>query len=225
MKKLVVLGLLILVALEGKELVFGTKMPPLKNLSYPLKTLTQHDQTRLIVEATNAYARHDVPQAILFYEMMIASGMENPAVLRNLSYLYGKQGSFALLDAKIQGKRGINEYLYAYGVGALEGGDGDLYTHLSPYFAYDKSGRLSLLCGYFFEQHHDQVKAATFYQAAYESAPFDPYLIYAYGRSAELLGNTEQALGLYTQAYHLSQESEPLHKASQERIQILRSPL
>ncbi|MFZ2968490.1 MAG: hypothetical protein WA080_05475 [Sulfuricurvum sp.] len=225
MKKLIGFALVMIIALEGKEIVFGTKMPPLKNLSYPLKTLSQHDQTRLIIEASNAYTRHDVTQATLFYEMMLASGMTNPQILRNLSYLYGRQGSFTVLEAKIKGKQGINEYLYAYGVGALEGGDNDLYHTFSPYLEYDKSGRLSLLCGYFFEQHHDQARAATFYQAAYESAPFDPYLVYAYGRSRELQGNAAEALRLYTQAYHLSHENEPLHKAAQARIHILKSPL
>ena len=185
--------------------------------------LTQHEQTRLILDATNAHQQHDFTQATIYYEMMIASGMKDRQILINLAYLYGREGSFGLLEKKIEGKRGINDYLYAYGAGALEAGRSDLYHALSPYLIYDKSGKLSMLCGYFFEQENDPKRAAAFYKMAYESAPSDPHILYAYARSVDLSGDKEKALYLYLQLSQLGSGFEPLQNASRSRIQTLRS--
>ena len=185
--------------------------------------LSEHDQTRLILDATNAQQQHDYTQATIYYEMMVAAGMKDRQILINLAYLYGREGSFSLLEKKIEGKRGINDYLYAYGVGALEAGRSDLYNALSPYLIYDKSGKLSMLCGYFFEQENDPKRAAAFYKIGYDHAPSDPHILYAYARSVDIAGDKEKALYLYTQLSQLGANFEPLRVASQSRIQVLRS--
>lgn len=197
--------------------------PKIAETSVRPSPLTQHDQTRLILDASRAFDQHDYTQATIYYEMMAASGMQDRQILFNLAYLYGREGSFGLLEKKIEGKRGTNDYLYAYGVGALEARRSDLYTTLSPHLMYDKSGKLSMLCGYFFEQENDSKRAAAFYKMAYDANPSDPHILYAYARSVDLSGNKEQALYCYTQLSQLGSEFEILRTTAQSRIQTLRS--
>ncbi|MFH0710568.1 MAG: hypothetical protein V2A75_10180 [Pseudomonadota bacterium] len=198
----------------------GIKPPSLQTSTPPLN---RHDQTRLIIDASKAHQQHDYTQATIYYEMMVASGMKDRQILINLAYLYGREGSSSLLEKKIEGKRGINDYLYAYGVGALEAGRSDLYNTLSAHLIYDKSGKLAMLCGYFFEKENDPKRAYAFYKMAYDTAPNDPHILYAYARNADMLGDKEKALYLYTQLSQLGSNFEPLRIASQSRIQILRS--
>ncbi len=197
--------------------------PKIAEASVRPSPLTQHDQTRLILDASRAFDQLDYTQATIYYEMMAASGMQDRQILFNLAYLYGREGSFELLEKKIEGKRGTNDYLYAYGVGALEARRSDLYTTLSPHLMYDKSGKLSMLCGYFFEQENDSKRASAFYKMAYDANPSDPHILYAYARSVDLSGNKEQALYCYTQLTQLSSEFESIKTASRSRIQTLRS--
>lgn len=186
------------------------------------QTLNQHDRTRLSLDAQNAYDKHDYAQATIYYEMMVASGIKDRQTLLNLCYLYGREGSSSMMEKLVDGKRGINDYLYAYGVGALEAGRSDLYSILSPYLVYDKSGRLPMLCGYFFEQEKNNERATAFYKMAYETNPSDPHILYAYTRSVDISGDKEKALYLYTQLTQLGSEFEPLRVAAQSRIQTLR---
>lgn len=203
-----------------------TKTAPLPKIAKATITpspLTQHDQTRLILDASRAFEQRDFTQATIYYEMMAAAGMQDRQILLNLAYLYGREGSFGLLEKKIEGKRGTNDYLYAYGVGALEAGRSDLYSSLSPYLVYDKSGRLSMLCGYFFEQEHNLERSNAFYKMAYDANPSNPHILYAYARSVDLTGNKEQALYFYTQLTQLGSEFESIKTASRSRIQSLRN--
>lgn len=190
--------------------------------SIPVPALSRHDQTRLILDAQRAYEQRDFTQATVYYEMMDAAGLKDRQILLNLAYLYGREGSFALLEKKIEGKRGIDDYLYAYSIGALEAGRSDLYTSLSPHLVYDKSGRLAMVCGYFFEQEKNPERAHTFYKMAYDAAPSNPHILYAYARSADIRGEREQALYLYTQLTELGSEFESLRLIAQTRIQTLR---
>lgn len=191
-------------------------------LTVPQQSLSQHEQTRLMIDAQNAYDKQDYSQATIYYEMMIASGIKDRQILLNLCYLYGREGSFPMMEKLIEGKRGLNDYLYAYGVGALEARRSDLYNVLSSHLAYDKSGRLAMLCGYFFEQEKNTQRAAAFYKMAYESAPNNPHILYAYARSVDISGQKDKALTLYTQLTQLSSEFEPLRFSAQSRIQTLR---
>lgn len=197
-------------------------VPVRANISEPVPTLSRHDQTRLILDAQRAYEQRDFTQATVYYEMMNAAGLKDRQILLNLAYLYGREGSFALLEKKIEGKRGIDDYLYAYSIGALEAGRSDLYTSLSPHLVYDKSGRLAMVCGYFFEQEKNPERAHTFYKMAYNAAPSNPHILYAYARSADIRGEREQALYLYTQLTELGSEFESLRLIAQTRIQTLR---
>ncbi len=185
--------------------------------------LSQHEQTKLIIDAQLAYAQRDFSQATIYYEMMVAGGINDRPILLNLCYLYGREGSSVLMEKLIEGKRGINDYLYAYGVGALEAGRSDLYSALSPHLIYDKSGKLAMLCGYFFEQEKNTERSKAFYTMAYEFNPSDPHILYAYARSVDMSGDKEKAIYLYTQISQLGSEFESLQLTSRSRIQALRN--
>jgi tetratricopeptide (TPR) repeat protein len=184
--------------------------------------LSDHDRTRLIVDAQNAFAAHDYTQATIYYEMMVASDIKDKQILINLCYLYGREGSIAQMEQLIEGKRGVNDYYYAYGVGALESGNRDLYAALSPQLVYDKSGRLAMLCGYFYERQNNPSKSASFYKMAHTTNPNDPYILYAYARSVDIAGDTNKAIYLYTQLSNIN-SSEEIKTASRGRISVLRS--
>lgn len=187
-----------------------------------LPTLSQHDKTRLVLNAQKAYSVRDYSQATIYYEMMVASGINDRQILLNLCYLYGREGSTPQMEKLIEGKRGINDYYYAYGVGALESGRSDLYETLSPQLIFDKSGKLSLLCGYFYEKENNPSRAAAFYKMAYDANPSDPHILYAYARSVDTKGDKDQAIYLYTQLAQIGANFEPLRSASQSRIQEIR---
>jgi hypothetical protein len=188
-------------------------------------SISVRDYTRLIIDAAKAYDQRDYTQATIYYEMMASSGFQERQVLINLAYLYGRGGHWQLLEKKIEGKRGVNDYLYAYGIGSLEASRSDLYEVLSPHLIFDKSGRLAMLCGYFFEKEKDLERAHTFYKMAYEQAPSDPHILYAYARSADIRGEEAGAIALYTQLRELGSSYEPLRLIAQSRIQNLRSRL
>lgn len=189
--------------------------------SLPSK-LSEHDRTRLIIDAQNAFASQDYTQATIYYEMMVASDIKDKQILINLCYLYGREGSTTSMEKLVEGKRGLNDYYYAYGVGALEAGNRDLYTALAPQLVYDKSGRLAMLCGYFYERQNNPAKSASFYKMAHTTNPNDPYILYAYARSVDIAGDTNKAIYLYTQLSNIN-SSEEIKTASRGRISVLRS--
>lgn len=196
--------------------------PPQTNLQAHTQPLSGHDQTRLILDAQSAYQKRDYAQATIYYEMMAASGIKDRQILLNLCYLYGREGSAMMMQRLIEGKRGTNDYLYAYGVGALEAGRSDLYSVLSPHLIYDKSGKLAMLCGYFFDQENNPERSKAFYKMAHDAAPSDPHITYAYARNVDISGEKTQAIYWYTQLTQLSSEFETLRAAAQSRIQALR---
>lgn len=185
--------------------------------------LSEHEKTRLILDAQKAFQNGDITQSIIYYEMMISSGMDDRPILLNLAYLYGKEGAFHHLERLIDNKRSIIDYLYAYGVGALESHRSNLYSDLSPYLALDKSGRLAMLCGYHFEHAGDIARAYIFNRMAHDINPSDPHILYAYARSVDMKGDTKQAIFYYTQITQLGSSHETLRQNAQSRLNILRS--
>lgn len=215
---------------------FNPQRTPLNPFRDPVKTSTpsvpppiqspkldEHDKTRLMLDAQKAYDQGDITQSIIYYEMMTSSGNNDRTMLLNLAYLYGKEGSSHHLERLIENKRGIIDYLYAYGIGALENRHSNLYNALSPYLAMDKSGRLAMLCGYHFEYEGDLNRSHTFYKMAYDANPSDPHILYAYARSIDIQGNTPQALFHYNQITQLGTIHDTLRTAAQSRIRQLRS--
>lgn len=203
----------------------STKLSPVAAVTLPKTepTLSQHDKTHLIVNAQKAYVARDYSQATIYYEMMIASGIKDHQVLLNLAYLYGRDGALIQLEKLIEGKRGINDYYYAYGVGSLEAKRLDLYDSLAPQLIYDKSGKLAMLCGYFYENQNHPSKASAFYKMAYNANPNDPHILYAYARNVDIKGDKDQAIYLYTQLTQIGANFESLQSVSRSRIQEIRS--
>lgn len=202
--------------------------PSQKTINQPIKktiALDEHEKTRLILDAQKSYQNGEITQSIIYYEMMIASGMDERPILLNLAYLYGKEGAFHHLERLIDNKRGIIDYLYAYGVGALESRRSNLYNDLSSYLALDKSGRLAMLCGYHFEYAGDLTRSHTFYKMAYDANPSDPHILYAYARSVDMKGEIKQAIFYYTQITQFGSAHETLAQTAQSRINTLRSQL
>ncbi|MCX6060992.1 MAG: tetratricopeptide repeat protein [Campylobacterales bacterium] len=200
---------------------------PLASKEIPLKTssvaLSQYDKTKLLLDAQNAYQKHDYSQATIYYEMMVAAGFKDKQILINLCYLYGREGSSSMMERAIANKRGNIDYLYAYGFGALETGVSDLYAILSPHLIYDKSGRLAILCASFFERQGNSARAKSLYKMAYEANPNDPHILYAYARNVDMSGDKEKAIYLYTGLTQLGSDYEALRSASISRINLLRS--
>ncbi|MDD5716545.1 MAG: hypothetical protein PHW64_01980 [Sulfuricurvum sp.] len=201
--------------------------PPLPqtNPNTPALSLSEFDKTKLLIETQTAYKNHDYTQATIYHEMMVAAGFKERQILINLCYLYGRESSSAQMERAIASKRGTVDYLYAYGVGAIEANRSDLYTTLSPHLVYDKSGRLAMLCGYFFEKQNDPNRAKSFYKMAYDTNPSDPHIVYAYARSIDLSGNKDQAIFYYTQLAALGDSFDPIREASATRINQLRREL
>ena len=195
-----------------------------KPVQYNTQTsvLDEHSKTRLMMDAQKAYEQHDYTQATIYYEMMVASDIKDKQILLNLCYLYGREGSSAQMEKLVEGKRGVNDYYYAYGAGALESGSRDVYAILSPQLAYDKSGRLAMLCGYFYERENNPARSASFYKIAYAANPNDPYVLYAYARSVDMAGDIDRAVYLYTQLSNMN-SGEEIKTASRGRISILRN--
>jgi tetratricopeptide (TPR) repeat protein len=187
-----------------------------------VSTLDEHSKTRLMMDAQKAYEQRDYTQATIYYEMMVASDIKDKQILLNLCYLYGREGSSTQMEKLVEGKRGVNDYYYAYGIGALESGNRDVYTILAPQLAYDKSGRLAMLCGYFYERENNLARSASFYKIAYTANPNDPYILYAYARSVDMTGDVNNAIYLYTQLSNMN-SSEEIKAASRGRISTLRN--
>jgi tetratricopeptide (TPR) repeat protein len=95
------------------------------------------------------------------------------------------------------------------------------YSNLSKYIPYDKSGRLMLLSGYYFEQKKELKRALAFYKMAYEKNPLDSYNIYAYARAADISGDYKKALELYKKVLREPHVKADITTAVKNRINQL----
>ncbi len=195
------------------------KHPSVITLNEPkIDSISKFAKADIILKAESAYKRGDESEAILYYEMLLASGYYNKKIKNNLSYLYGKRGAW--LDAKtlIDKEYYQINLLYAYAYGAVESNQEEYYNNLSPYIMIDKSGMLMLLSGCYFEQKNDLQRAFTFYKMAYKKNPTNPYLIFAYARSADIQNKLQKAKKLYENTLGKINKSHPLYKATTKRI-------
>ncbi|MDQ1341304.1 MAG: hypothetical protein QG567_2462 [Campylobacterota bacterium] len=53
--------------------------------------ISKFDKSDILLKANNAYQSGDETGAMLYYEMLLASGYENQKIKNNLCYLYGKK--------------------------------------------------------------------------------------------------------------------------------------
>lgn len=157
-------------------------------------------QSKMILKAQKAYKNGDEMSALLYYEMLHASGKSTPKVLNNLCYLYGKRGAW--FDAKkiIDKQKYTSKLLYAYAYGAVQTNQQNFINNISPYIILDRRGRIALLAGSYFENQHNLNKALAYYKMAYEKNPSDVYNIFAYARALDLNKHPTQALQYYKKA-------------------------
>jgi tetratricopeptide (TPR) repeat protein len=180
--------------------------------------ISKYSKVDIIQKATLAYKKGNESEAMIYYEMLIASGYKTKKIINNLCYLYGKRGAW------FQAKRIIDEesfrakYLYAYAYGAVQTNQNNFYENLSPYIMLDKSGRLMLLSGYYFEKNGDGEKANSFYKMAYEQNPSDVYGIFSYARSEDMQNKKTKAKLLYKQILEKISTSHPLYKSVSKRV-------
>ncbi|MCX6076480.1 MAG: hypothetical protein NTW78_06275 [Campylobacterales bacterium] len=171
----------------------------------------------MVIKAQNAYEEGDASSAIIYFEMLLASGDANQKIKNNLCYLYGKQGAWLEAKVIIEKEKYNGTLIYAYAYGAVESNKESFYGDLLPYIELDKSGHLMLLCGYYFEKREDEVKSLSFYKMAYEKNQSDSYNTFAYARALDMRQESKKALSLYKSILQKAGKSHPLYQAVQKR--------
>ena len=182
------------------------------------KSLSKFTSSRIISKANSAYKKGDYMQAIIFYEMLVSSGSTSRKVKNNLCYLYGRVGAFLQAEAIIDKDKYPAKLIYAYAYGSATTGQENFYSNLSKYIPYDKSGKLMLLSGYYFEMKHKMDRSLAFYKMAYETNPTDSYTLYAYARAEDIQHHQENALSLYKKIVSTTDASTQIYKEAQKRI-------
>lgn len=172
---------------------------------------------QIIAKAQKAYEEGRESEALIYYEMLYASGEKSSKLKTNLCYLYGKKGAWFEAKKIIERERYAAHAIYAYAYGAAEVMDANLYNDIAEYLMFDKSGRLLLLMGSYFEKTEAYEKAAEFYKMAKEKNPSDPYNLYAYARSLDILQDP-QSLILYKELMRRIAVSHALYGITQRRV-------
>ena len=201
-----------------KKVKKNTTVQEPKKKQQQVNTLSKFTTSRIISKANSAYKKGDYMQAIIFYEMLVSSGSTSRKVKNNLCYLYGRVGAFLQAEAIIDKDKYPAKLIYAYAYGSATTGQENFYSNLSKYIPYDKSGKLMLLSGYYFEMKHKMDRSLAFYKMAYETNPTDSYTLYAYARAEDIQNHIEKALRLYKKIVATSDASMQIYKEAQKRI-------
>ncbi len=191
------------------------KTAPAQKKSY---TLSQYDKSQTLIKADKAYKSGDDSMAILYYEILLNADAATSKIKNNLCYLYGKKGAW--FDAKkiIDKERYIPKLLYAYAYGALETNQDNFIQSLGKYILLDRSGRLALLAGAYYEKRGDIPRALSYYKLSYEKNPSDVYNIFAFARALDLNRDHKNALKYYKEALRHINENGKLQSAINRRI-------
>ncbi len=196
------------------------KKEHLKNTNTQHK-LSKYTLSEIIYKANKAYKKNNYMQSIIYYEMLLSSGNASPKMKQNLCYLYGRIGAYLQAKTIIDNAHYPSQFIYAYAYGAATTGQENYYNNLTSYIPLDKTGRLLLLSGYYFEHKGDIKRALAFYKMAYEKNPSDNYNLYAYARAQDIANNKKDALQLYKQLLSIVKQDSQLYKNAQQRIQQL----
>jgi len=180
--------------------------------------LSKYVISQMITKANRAYKNANEPRAMIYYEMLIASGVKSEKIKNNLCYLYGKIGAWPQAKDIIDKEAHSSRLIYAYANGAVNTLQKNFYNDMSKYIILDRSGHLALLAGYYFEQNNDKKKSFEFYKMAYEKNRSDLYNVYAYARFLDILGKKSDAMKLYIDVYKRTNTKDPRHKALYLRL-------
>lgn len=154
-------------------------------------------KSNMLLKANKAYKSGDESSAMLYYEMLLNSGYSTQKIRNNLCYLYGKRGAWDEAKKIIDKEKYASKLIYAYAYGAVETNQDSFLERMSQEIMMDKSGRLALLAGHYFEQLQDQRRAASFYKMSYEKNPSDMYNVFAYARSLDMQEKYTEAIKHY----------------------------
>ncbi len=174
--------------------------------------LSKYVISQMIAKANKAHKNANDEKVMIYYEMLISSGVKSEKIKNNLCYLYGKNGAWPQAKNIIDKELYPSRLIYAYANGAVQTSQESFYSDMSEYIMLDRSGHLALLAGYYFEQNANKKKAFEFYKMAYEKNRNDVYNIYAYARYLDIVGKNSAALKLYRNVYKRTRENTPLHK-------------
>ncbi|QOY53059.1 tetratricopeptide repeat protein [Candidatus Sulfurimonas baltica] len=181
-------------------------------------TVPKISKSNITLKANDAYKRGDEYEAIMYYEMLSASGYSNNKIKNNLCYLYGKRGAWLNAKELIDKEHYQSKFLYAYAYGAVQSLQKDYYSNLLPYISVDNSGLLMLLTATYFERKNDMQRASSFYKLAYEKNPTNPYIIYSYARSADIQNDKQKAKKLYNKVFEKVDFENQIYKITKQRL-------
>lgn len=193
---------------------------PVPKPQEPKEKLSKTAKTELLLKAQSAYDRGDESEAMIYYEMLLASNQASQKVKNNLCYLYGKKGAWMQAKRVIEQGTHDNKLLYAYAYGAAQSNQESYYEDLLPYISFDTSGRLLLLTGYYFEKRAQNQEALPFYKMAYEKNSADHYNKFAYARALDIEQN-RACLPLYKELLKELSTTHALYAHTQKRVQEL----
>jgi hypothetical protein len=188
-----------------------------QNAPTPKKTISEFRRSDILLKAQNAYQKNNESEAMIYYEMLLSSGDTNQKIKNNLCYLYGKRGAWFEAKAIIDKEQYYDKLVYAYAYGAMQSNQEEYYSHLSPYIMIDRSGKLMLLSGYYFEKKEDSQRALSFYKMAYEKNSTNAYNIFAYARALDILKD-KKAISLYENILKRIDNSHSLYAVVYKRV-------
>lgn len=203
-----------------KEEISQESKPQKESKKESKKELSKSVKSEMLLKAQEAYQKGNESEAMVYYEMLIASGGTSQKVINNLCYLYGKRGAWMQTKSLIEKQEYHGKLLYAYAYGAVMNNKESYYEDLLPYISLDSSGRLLLLTGYYFEKREDGKKAVSFYKMAYEKNKSDDYHKFAYARALDM-EQSKEALLHYRELLAKVDNSHPLYLSIQKRVNEL----
>ncbi len=161
------------------------------------KPISQYLYAQLLSKADQAYKQGDESSSLSYYEMLYNTTNATQRVKNNLCYLYGKRGAWLDAQEVFKQERFTSNLVYAYAYGAVETHQPNFMEDMKEYIAVDRTGKLSLLAGYYYEQGGDMQNAMKYYTQAYAKNRSSWYNTYAYARVFDLAQNYPKAAELY----------------------------
>jgi len=185
-------------------------------------SISKFVHSNMILKADQAYKNGDESTAMVYYEMLYNAGGATRRIKNNLCYLYGKRGAWLNAKEIIEKEKYASKFIYAYAYGALESNQDHFIQNLSEYILIDKTGKLALLGGYYYEQKEDMQRALGYYKMAYEKNPSNWYNIYAYARALDIQNEPRKALRYYEKVLAKMHKDAKNYQLVYNRVQQLR---
>lgn len=184
--------------------------------------ISKYVKSNMLLKAQAAYKSGDESTAMLYYEMLLNSGYTTAHIRNNLCYLYGKRGAWDEAKKIIDKEKYVAKLLYAYAYGEIETNQDNFLERMSQEIMMDKSGRLALLTGHYFEQRQNMQRAALFYKMSYEKNPSDMYNVFAYARSLDIQKKYPAAIKQYKKLLTHVNKNHKNYAQVQQRVLELR---